>query len=463
MELTPGLVIADRFRLAKPLGQGGMGAVWLADHITLQVPCAVKFMRPEVAENASLRARFEREAVAAAQLRSPNVVQILDHGVWEGSPYIAMEYLEGEDLDQRLQRRGRLTPEETLAVVAQVARALNKAHAAGLVHRDLKPPNIFLTRDDDREIVKVLDFGVAKTTTPDTKGETKTGSIVGTPYYMSPEQAQGTKAVDLRTDLWALGVVTYQCLTGALPFESDAFGDLVLKIVVEPIPVPSQVAAVPPGFDAWFARALQRDVGARFQTAKELAEALMDALGLRGVAIDGLVRPGPAGASDPPPPLVPVTPANPITPTNQRAAQARSLAAGAVSTGDKAPAERSRTLLTAGLAVAAIVGVGAFVALRGGPAPPTNEPAVAAPTAPPAPAPTPVQPASPPSTTPTASAAPSATPEPTAAKSADAVPTAAAATASPASPASSGPAKVAAPVGAKHGAGKQTHERDIGF
>ena len=462
MELKPDLVIADRFRLVRPLGEGGMGAVWLAHHIRLQVPCAVKFMRPEVAEHASVRARFDREAVAAAQLRSPHVVQILDHGVWEGSPYIAMECLEGEDLDQRLRRRGKLSPEETLAVVAQVARALSKAHAAGLVHRDLKPPNIFLTKDDDREIVKVLDFGVAKVTSPDAKGATKTGSLVGTPFYMSPEQAQGTKSVDLRTDLWALGVVTYQCLTGALPFESDAFGNLVIKICIEPIPVPSQVAPVPPGFDAWFARAVQRDQALRFQTAKELADALADALGLRGAAIEGLGRPGMSGASDPPPPLVP-----PITPVNMPV-PARSLDAGAVSAaaspGDRAPAERSRTLLTAGLAMAALLGGGAFFALRGG-GTTSGEgvlvtPARSAPPAPPAPPPAsaPAPPASSPSPAPSATQAASAAPEHTTAPTADA----AAPTASATAPAASAvPAKVAPPAVVKHGTGKQP--RDIGF
>ena len=281
LELRPDLVIAERFRLTRLLGEGGMGSVWLAHHLALQIPCAVKFMRAEVAADPGARARFDREAVAAAQLRSPHVVQVLDHGVCEGMPFIAMEFLDGEDLEHRLAKRGRLLPEEMVAILAQVARALTKAHAAGLVHRDLKPANIFLVHDDDREIVKVLDFGIAKTTGLATSGQTKTGAIMGTPYYMSPEQAQGTKVVDHRTDLWALGVIVYQCLTGQLPFTSDAFGDLVLKIIVEPLPVPSQVAPLPPGFDAWWARALDRNPAARFQSAKELVEALAEALGVR--------------------------------------------------------------------------------------------------------------------------------------------------------------------------------------
>lgn len=280
MTPTAGLVVADRFRLILPLGQGGMGSVWLAQHTQLDIPCAVKFIHAEGAGSAEIRARFEREAKAAAQLRTPHVVQILDHGVWDEMPYIAMEVLEGEDLAVRLARVGRLDARSTVAIVAQVARALIKAQGAGIVHRDLKPANIFLVRDDDREITKVLDFGVAKRSQADAGSNTRTGSLVGTPSYMSPEQAQGTKAVDFRSDLWALAVVVFECVTGALPFEGEAFGDLLLKIMVEPLPVPSRVAAVPPGFDAWWSRAASRDADDRFQSAKEFVEALATALGV---------------------------------------------------------------------------------------------------------------------------------------------------------------------------------------
>jgi serine/threonine-protein kinase len=262
-----------------------MGAVWLARQTALDVPCAVKFIHAEAAASPEIRARFEREAKSAAQLRSPNVVQILDHGIWEGSPYIAMELLEGEDLAARLRSRGRLDPRETASIASQVSRALSRAHSAGLVHRDLKPANIFLVRDDDREIAKVLDFGVAKTASMAlgvSDSMTKTGALLGTPYYMSPEQAQGTKVVDHRSDLWALGVVVYQCITGQLPFQSNALGDLFMKIIVQPLPVPSHVASVPPGFDAWWARCVARDPDQRFQSAKELADALSLALGLTG-------------------------------------------------------------------------------------------------------------------------------------------------------------------------------------
>ena len=282
--MTPvaGTVVAERFRLVRPLGQGGMGSVWLADHMALDIPCAIKFIQAESRDSAEVRQRFEREAKIAAQIRSPHVVQVLDHGVWEGTPYIAMERLEGEDLDDRIERVGRLGAAETASITAQVARALSRAHAAGLVHRDLKPANIFLAGDDDREIAKVLDFGIAKDSTPriSTSSNTKTGSILGTPAYMSPEQAQGVKQVDHRSDLWSLAVVVFECVTGQLPFQSEAFGDLLLKIMVHPLPVPSALAPVPPGFDAWWTRAAARDPDQRFQSAKELSDALILALGV---------------------------------------------------------------------------------------------------------------------------------------------------------------------------------------
>ncbi len=281
MLLVENLVVAGRFRLNRLIGRGGMGSVWQATHLGLDIPCAVKFIEGEFAGLAEAQARFEREAKAAAQLRSPHVVQILDHGVWENTPYIAMELLEGEDLGKRLTKLRTLPAPEINAIIQQVARALTKAHQAGIVHRDLKPDNIFLVRDDDREIVKVLDFGIAKknSTGLDTGNNTKTGAMLGTPYYMSPEQAQGTKGVDWRSDLWSLAVIVFQMVTGRLPFESEALGDLLVKIIVAPIPTPSQLGPVPPQFDRWWLRAADRDTAKRYQSAKEFADALAMTLG----------------------------------------------------------------------------------------------------------------------------------------------------------------------------------------
>ncbi len=279
MPLESGQLVAGRFQLDRMIGRGGMGSVWKARDGRLDMPCAVKFIEGEIAQNPEATMRFEREAKAAAQLRSPHVVQILDHGVWESMPYIAMELLEGEDLGKRLSGRGRLTPAEVAGIITQVCRALAKAHTAGIVHRDLKPDNIFLCRDDDREIAKVVDFGIAKATNNalEMDSKTRTGSLLGTPYYMSPEQASGArdKPVDARSDLWSLAVIVYQCLTGQLPFDGDALGDLLVKIIVGPIPRPSDVASdLPLGFDDWWAKAASREPGQRYQTAKEFAESL---------------------------------------------------------------------------------------------------------------------------------------------------------------------------------------------
>ena len=281
-----GRIIGGRYRLVRILGRGGMGSVWLADHLTLQTPIAIKLIDSETAKNPNARARFDREARVAAKIRSPHVVQILDHGTTEeGEPYIAMECLSGESLRERLAARGRLTPAETGRIVSHIGRAMARAHETGLVHRDLKPENIFITIDGDDEIVKVLDFGIAKA--PDALSlagldPTRTGALLGTPYYMSPEQAQGLKTVDFRSDLWSLGVVVFECLTGHRPFLAAALGPLIAKILAGPIPVPSQVAAdtkLPAELDAWMRKALSRAPADRFASAKELAESFLIAAG----------------------------------------------------------------------------------------------------------------------------------------------------------------------------------------
>jgi serine/threonine-protein kinase len=195
-----------------------------------------------------------------------------------------MELLDGEDLDTRL-RRGPLSAAELHKIMSEVCRALSKAHALGIVHRDLKPANIFIVKDGDHETTKVLDFGIAKTRSNELGGSTtKTGAMLGTPYYMSPEQAQGTKAVDFRSDLWSLAVIAFYSLTGRLPFQSDALGDLLMRIIVGPIPVPSQMGSVPPGFDRWWFKAASRDVAERFQSAKEFSDSLALACGVSQVS-----------------------------------------------------------------------------------------------------------------------------------------------------------------------------------
>ncbi|MCH2110316.1 MAG: protein kinase, partial [Polyangiaceae bacterium] len=257
--------------------------VYRAEHLVLKAPVAVKVIDRAVAEGDLALARFVREAQAAAALRSPHVVQIIDSGTDGGRPYMVMELLEGESLHDRLERLKTLTPGETYRVMSHVARVVAKATEAGIIHRDLKPDNIFLVHNGGDEIAKVLDFGVAKveSTQLESSGHTRTGSPLGTPFYMSPEQAQGNKKVDHRSDLWAVGVIAFECLTGTRPFESEGLGDLVLQICVREIPRPSDRAEVPEGFDSWFARAVARAPEERFQSARELSEELFGALGLQ--------------------------------------------------------------------------------------------------------------------------------------------------------------------------------------
>ncbi len=282
MELQPGSLLSDKLRLVRRLKSGGMGVVWVAEHLALRSQVAVKLILPPGGSDGEvLAARFMREAAAAAQLRHPNVVQILDYGsTRDGQPFIVMELLDGEDLDARLRRNAPLDASVTLSIVRQVSKALSAAHKRGFVHRDIKPKNIFLIDMDGELLVKVLDFGVAKHGSLDTvDGLTSSGAILGTAHYASPEQLLDAKSVDQRTDLWSVAVVAYQCLTGARPFEGDSIGRVVLLVnsaVFEP--PRTRRPDLPSAIDAWFRKALNRDLASRFSSAKELADSFEAAL-----------------------------------------------------------------------------------------------------------------------------------------------------------------------------------------
>ncbi|WP_437760715.1 protein kinase domain-containing protein [Sorangium sp. So ce1389] len=285
--LAEGSVIAGRYRLERMLARGGMGSIWVARHLQLDVGVAVKLMASEYAASTTARARFEREARAAAQLKIPNVVHVHDYGIEDDTPFLVMELLEGEDLETRLAREGRLTGAATLTIVTQVCKALRRAHEMGIIHRDLKPANLFLSRQDEDELVKVLDFGIAKAEGMLLAGkETKTGTLVGSPYYMSPEQVRRSKSLDRRSDLWSIGVIIYRCLTGRLPFPGEEIGEVFVAICTEDFPLPSSLAPeLGPEVDRFFARALMRDPEHRFQSASELAEAFHAAIHLPGAEI----------------------------------------------------------------------------------------------------------------------------------------------------------------------------------
>jgi eukaryotic-like serine/threonine-protein kinase len=281
MPLAPGLEVTPTIRLARLLKQGGMGSVWAADHLTLRTEVAVKFMSPELVEAPAAVARFSREATAAAQIKSPHVVQILDHGLTrEKVPYIVMELLEGEELGKRIKRLGPLGLKDASKVLVETARALGKAHGLGIVHRDIKPDNVFLVDVDGEPFVKVLDFGIAKHRQDDKSfGLTSTGSMVGTPYYMSPEQLLSAKHVDLRSDLWSLGIVTYRMLTGRVPFKGETLGGLCVAIEKGVFPAASSLRpGLSAGVDRWFERALARMPEDRFGSAREMADAFVAAI-----------------------------------------------------------------------------------------------------------------------------------------------------------------------------------------
>lgn len=303
-----GELVAGQYRVESLIGTGGMGTVWSGHHETLGTRVAIKFIKPQHAQVAEVRRRFEIEARAAARLDSKHAVHVFDYGVTEaGAPYIVMERLDGESLSQALIRRGPLPAREVGTIFAQAASALGKAHDLGIVHRDIKPDNIFLatgvvsdadqaivsrptrTRPPDVELpytVKLVDFGIAKMQ-GDPKdgpspmgGPTRDGAVIGTPNFMSPEQLTVGGAPGPLTDLWSLGACVFAALTARIPFEGEVLGDIVLKVCAAPLPVPSQLNPdVPPGFDAWFARACHHDPAKRFQSAKELAETLSSVCG----------------------------------------------------------------------------------------------------------------------------------------------------------------------------------------
>ncbi len=268
----------NKYRVLRSLGAGGMGSVWVAEDTTLKRQVAIKLITKDGLTDEARR-RFFLEAQTAAGLSSPNIVQIFDFGLEEETPYLVMELLQGRSLAERLRKLGPLGAQEAEHVLRQVCRAAARAHKAGVVHRDLKPSNIFLVEGDEGLLVKLLDFGIAKSTgITGAAGHTLSGTFLGTPAYASPEQAQASKKLDHRSDIWSIGVIAFECLLGRAPFAGETMASIVLAVCARPLPIPSSFGPVPPGFDAWFARACARDPAERFQSAGEAAEALRPVL-----------------------------------------------------------------------------------------------------------------------------------------------------------------------------------------
>lgn len=282
-EIRAGAVLAGKLRLLRPLGQGGMGVVWVARHEGLDTDVAVKLIRPErVSADPAVVTRFELEAKATARIAHPNVVQVMDFGTLDGAvPYIVMELLEGFSLAELLASGGRLSFATTVLLVRQVGGALASAHERGVVHRDIKPHNVFIVqkRPDDPLLVKVLDFGIAKlvgdSQVPGAGHSlTETGTIVGSPPYMSPEQIEGSRRVDLRSDLWSLAVIVYEALTGKLPFQGGSFVTLGSAVLEgKYVPATELRRGLPRAVDDWLAKALAVDPDGRFQSAREMVAA----------------------------------------------------------------------------------------------------------------------------------------------------------------------------------------------
>ena len=282
--MRAGLVIAGKYRLVRELGAGGMGSVWQAVHLVTEREFAIKFLHASCAASGSLLARFFQEARVSGKLRHPSVIEIFDVGTapeLAGAPFLVMELLDGASLDVLVQQLGPLPPRMVLETIADSARALALAHDKGIVHRDLKPANIFLHRPGTGALVpKVLDFGISKMASrsgPDviTAGLTDTGTVLGSPLYMSPEQAASDKTIDGRSDIHALGVVLWECLVGAAPFLSDTYNVLVVQIITGERPrLHDVMPSAPPEVAAIVERAMARRREERFQSAAEFADAL---------------------------------------------------------------------------------------------------------------------------------------------------------------------------------------------
>ncbi|WP_438021206.1 protein kinase [Sorangium sp. So ce315] len=267
--------IGGRYALRREIGRGGMGVVWEAFDQMLRRPVAIKLMTSESVVSAEARQSFEQEATTVARLRNEHIVQVHDYGIDEGSPYLVMELLEGEDLESRLRRTRQLPPAAVLSLVRQISSGLEAASAAGIVHCDLKPANIFVARGASGESVKILDFGVGWRVFEGRDEDQRdwTGARFGTPAYMSPEQVRGA-VPHLLADLWSLGVIIYRALTGHYPFAITDVRELMVSICTDPFPPPSSLdSALLPGFDHFFERALAKDRTRRFQSPRELCAA----------------------------------------------------------------------------------------------------------------------------------------------------------------------------------------------
>jgi len=281
MSLSTGDIIDGKYRIVRLIGEGGMGAVYEAENMRIHRKVAIKVLHAGVAQTGEAVSRFEREAQAAGRIGSEHIVEVLDLGnLPSGDRYMVMEFMDGDALSGRIRSRVRLTPGEIYPIMHQLLEALAAAHGAGIIHRDLKPDNVYLlkSRGGKADFVKLLDFGISKFN--QLSGDsgfsmTRTGAVMGTPYYMAPEQAKGARDLDHRVDLYAAGVILYEAITGEVPFNADTFNELLFKIVLEAAkPVEQVVPNTDPNFAAIVNKSMAREPAQRFQTAREFQQAL---------------------------------------------------------------------------------------------------------------------------------------------------------------------------------------------